>query len=864
VTTYTIATKSRLRLALLSGLMALAFCPAGHSTTPPPASKPSLSNPRFPLNLKQSEIAHLLGWVPEKKGCAFCKGVYKEPAIVRDHPLLSPASTQNTHISSTGPTIFASNGVTILQRHVVVTQPGRMVTADKAYVHRNGVSGHITYVKLLGNVHMYEPGRVLISHEAIIDLNTKHASLTHAIYRVNEKTIPNNHNKKLQYDAFGTAKKVRRNDNKGITELWDANYSTCAPLHPSWQIHASYIKLDKPNEKGTARNVLLTFKNIPVLYTPYYSFPLSRKRKTGFLSPTVGHSSLRGWDIAWPFYWNMAPNYDMTFTPRYMTLRGTQLNDHFRYLTEDSKGSVVISGIPRDRGFIQFKNDTLNQNNIDPTKSIYLNALKDYTNARGYASWIDQTRFNNQWSLFLNANYVTDPYYFQDFGYNDNVISSNQLLNELSIQYNGTHWTGDGLVQAYQTLYNINQIDNPPIAQFQRLPELDLNGNYPSINNGLDWSVSTQFANFNFNSSYPPVMSYERPLGQRIHIRPTISKTFEWAAGYINPQVALDNTDYNAKMQVPSPGVTRQDTTLSRNLPIIDIDSGLYLSRQFHFDHHRYTQTLEPRFMYLYVPYLNQDRYPNFDAQALPMSYAQIFSLNRFTGYDRLENANQINLGLSSSIFSSANSNQKLTSDFGFIYYFSIPRVTIPGMIIDHTKTSPLYASINFTPNGIWNISGNATWQKNLQQTGINLNYKRDDKHVASIGYTYVRNIDDFNVDTWGFKNNTLFLTAGLTWPITHHWSTLSYLYYDFDHKRPQTYFGGLQYDTCCWALRFIVERVFTGVSANSTPTHIVNNYESNYYVQFVLKGLGAIDNKSPSSLLTGSISGYEDPFSNS
>ena len=825
-----------------------------NSTTHSFTSKSPLDNPQFPTNLKQSEIAHILGWIPDKNKCQFCQGYYSEPDVVRQHPLLTPASEQNTHITSTGPTIFAQNGVTVLQRNVIVTQPGRMVTADKAYIHRNGITGQITYVQLTGHVHLYEPGRLMVAHQVIVDLNTNHATLTHAVYRANEKTIPNNHNKKLQYDAFGTAKIIKRDNDEGITQLWNANYSTCTPSNPSWQIHASYIKLDKPKEKGTARNVLLT------LYTPYYSFPLSRQRKTGFLSPTVGHSSIRGWDMSWPFYWNMAPNYDMTISPRYMTERGTQLNNHFRYITENSKGSVIASGVAYDRGFAQFKSNTLSQTtNSDPSKQIYLNALDGYSDTRGYVSWIDQTRFNQEWSAYINTNYVTDPYYFQNFGYTDNVINSNQLLNELSVQYNGVHWDGVGLVEAYQTLYTINQIDNPPITQFQRLPEFDLDGNYPSINHSLNWNLSSQLVNFNYTSQYPPLFTFQQPIGQRLHLRPAVNKTFEWAAGYVTPQLAIDNTDYLAKMQVPSLGITRQDATLSRNLPIGDIDSGLYLSRQFHLHRTDYTQTLEPRLMYLYVPYLNQNRYPDFDAQALPMSYAQLFSLNRFIGYDRVENANQLNMGLSSSIFSTQDTSQKLTSNAGFIYYFSTPKVSIP-----NTHMSPIFASVNYTPDNIWNITSSLSWQKSLQQTGINLNYKRDDKHIMSVGYEYVRNIDDISVDTWGFQNNTLWLTAGITWPITHHWSTLSYLYYDFDHKRPQTYFGGLQYDTCCWALRFVIERIFTGINSNSTPTHIMNNYESNYYVQFILKGLGAIDNKSPNSLLTGSISGYEDPFASS
>lgn len=825
----------------------------------------------FVKKLSYQEIASLLNWTPSKGACNLCDGYFKQPEILTKHPIPPPFQTTTTHITAKGPTTFRQKGVSVLRKNVVATQPGRILTADKAYIYR-GKNGKISRIHLVGHVHLMENGKLIVSDVADVNLIHHTLTLNHSVYHLSEKTVKSLAKRKFIYDAWGRATKVHRDANAILT-LWKATYTTCSPLNPAWYLYASYLKLDKKKEVGIAHNVVLRFLHVPVLYLPYFRFPLAKKRKTGFLFPSFGYSHENGFQLGLPFYWNMAPNYDMTITPKLMTTRGVQFNTLFRYITQSSYGNIYLSFLPADQQFQRDKNEILATTSVNSQTLPYLNQLKNDSNNRGYIHMDESTQFNKEWKTDLYINYVTDAYYFQNFGSNYITIRNNQLLNQFDLSYEGIHWQFILLGQAYQTLHNINQSSNPPAEYYERLPEFDFSAYYPNIIDYLDFSLIGQSVYFFYNSDFPPVFSFQRPIGQRFHFRPTFSVPVYFASGFFIPSVSLDNTDYFIKKAVPSPGINRPGFNASRNIPIINVDMGWYFNRKFHFFHGEYLQTFEPRVFYLYVPFVNQNNFPNFDTQVLPFSFNQLFLLNRFTGFDRLDDANQVSLALTSRILNADTSNEILNIGLGFIYYFVRPKVTIPAIdnpneIINpvNGNISPIVAEMTYFPALHWSIVGNLAWDVHHEQINngsITIHYSNLDNDIFSVGYDFVHEFSGIPVDSLGLSNNTHYFYAGVSLPLSQRWNALGYWYYNIAKQRSDSYFAGLQYSTCCWAVRLVASRNFTGTKPDSTSTNIMNRFRTTFYVQFLLKGLGSFGNNDPSSLLEHSLSGYQDPFIN-
>lgn len=808
-------------------------------------------------------IANELGWVPSNKPYAICGGYFKEPKILEQHPHPSSIKTQPTTITAKGPVIYATKSVSILKKDIVVTQPGRIVKADKAYIYRNNKTGKISKIILIGHVRMRESGKLIVADKSSLTLYPKTATLVNAAYRLYSKTSYTS-TIKSPFNAWGTAKHAVR-ESTGVIRLKRATYTTCSPTNPAWQVKAKRIVLDKQKGVGKAYSAVVTFKHIPILAIPYYSFALNHQRKTGFLTPKFGYNSRSGGDFAFPFYWNMAPNYDLTLTPEVLTKRGFEFSSYFRYLSERSTGDIYVNYLPYDKVFKEFRNNTFNEFG-DSTKynqtlfAPYLNELQSMHNYRAFFTMTDSTRFDSKWSAHLNINYVTDPYYFTDINSIQGGFSTaNQLLNQADLEYSGWHWYFKGLIQAYQTLHIITQFQNPALDQYQRLPDFIANAYYPDISPHLDLYWNSDATNFSYQSNFTP----DKPIGQRLHLRPGISFPIYKEGDYITPQLWLDLMGYNVKHIQAN-----QLKTSSRVLPIFDIDSGLYFDRQFHFGHTEYTQTLEPRFFYLLIPYKNQDRLPNFDTVLLPFSFQQLFVMNRFTGNDRIDNANQVSLGLTSRILNSTTAKPVLTTDIGFIYYLDEPKVCLSaGCAIPSHHLSPIVANMSYYPTTHWSLAGELAWDPNIRTTnnaGFSINYNGDNNHIVSLGYVFVHENGESIVPivltppSNIYSNNTSQLTFSTIWPIVKKWSGVGYIDYNINQRRIDTFYAGIQYDTCCWALRFVARRSYVSTMINSAgDTH--NGFDNSFYIQLQLKGLGNFGTADTSQLLSKTIPGFRD-----
>lgn len=814
------------------------------------------------INLSQSsrlttnaQIAHTLDWQPNNSN--LCHGSYREPDIIKDFPNPKQPQAEVTHISASGVATLREDGVSILRKNIVVSQPGRLITADMAYIYRDNKTGHITQIKLTGNVHLAEHGQLIVSDEATVYFYPQTIDLKQSVYHIYRN---GNH-------AYGTAEYVTRDATQKII-LHHATYSTCSPLAPSWKISGSTIILDKKNNIGHAYNGVITFKHVPILYWPYYSFPLHKERKSGVLMPLAGWQTNSGFNVAWPIYWNMAPNYDMIVTPQYYTNRGSRLSDYFRYLTAESSGDLYASFLPDDKEFQSMRQQAIsvysNPAQYDQTvMAPYLNSLEKDSNQRGFFSFADRTEWDDKWTSQFNFNYVTDPYFFQYMSTNPIQTSTltNQLLNSADLNYSGEQWQFSALAQGYQTLHIIGQYQNPALDQYVRAPEFTSEAYYPEAFPHTDFLMNTDLANFGYNNEVTSL----QPFGARLHIRPGLLWPVYFDGGSLKPQVWLDESAYSvyANQETPGQNLTQNQ---NRTLPIVALDNSFELEQNFSFDNQSYQQTLEPHFFYLYVPYTNQDNLPNFDSVLLPFSFPQLFALNQYTSYDRLQNANQISLGLTQHIFNLSDE-QTLRTDLGLIYYFSQPKVClVAGCQLPERSVSPVYGDMSFSPNHNWSLSTNLAWDPVISETdnaGVSLNYHRDARSSAGLSYQFVRENNNSltataisNPNNQQFSTDTNEIAAGLGWPLSKMWSLLAYSDYNISLQRFDTYYGGLQYDSCCWSLRFITQRSYTDSTAN-TNGGLNNNYDTGYFVEFELKGLGFAGTGNSNALLRSTIPGY-------
>ena len=791
-----------------------------------------------------NDIANHLNWktVPITSQ-NLCGGYFAVPPQITNTP--SPPSIQKTvtDIHTQGSMTFTEKNGETEADHVTVIQPGRIITADKGYLLRDSKTHHISQIEFSGNVSLEEINKRAYGTHGFLDLKKDTLRMDHVVYHLYR---PATASKQLSSDGWGTADSLTRTDD-GIFHFKNAAYTTCSPLAPTWKMHSQKLDIDKKNNQGVARQVKIDFQHVPILYSPYYSFPLNRVRKSGFLIPSIGYSDIQGGITSIPYYFNLAPNYDLTVTPRIMTNNGVLFNNLFRYITNDSSGSAYLNFIPDDAGFKKFRSQELkNAANFPSGYQPYLKELKSDSDDRAYFALNHHTQFDAEWSSNLHLNYVTDPYYFQNYvdGVNNQNFTS-QLLNQADIDYAGSYWNFTALTQAFQTLHQINM---PGVSDvYRRLPEFDLNGENPHFLDHFDVGVNNQWVNFTYASAFPP----QTPaVGQRLNVAPFMNIPMNWSSGYFTPGITLENTDYETNQLAPG-----QPANVTRNIPLYNVDTGLYFDRDFSWFGNAYKQTIEPRLFYLNVPYQSQSNLPIYDTILLPFDYSQLFSTNSFSGIDRIQNANQLTLGLSTSVYDDNTGGEKLDAGIGVINYFETPKVCLGtgNCPLPHQQYSPIAGQLTFFPWQNWSTTISGAWDTYTHQianTTGTLTYASDSDHIASFGYTFLHS-------DAGPLNDTKFLSTGFSLPLSTHWHYLNYVYFNVTQHYPQNFLNGLEYNTCGWLLRFVAQRSYQGLAPGSTTTKTFGN---TYYMQFSLKGLGGMGTAAPQDMLAN-IPGYQDPF---
>lgn len=808
----------------------------------------------FAVTAQQTRLqnAELLGWVT---GNNICGGHFGDPPIPGGDKPLPPLKSTPTTITANGGAVLNYNGISTLS-DVELSQPGRIVTSHQVNLVTD--QGDYKTADFKGQVTIREPGRVAVGKEVQLDLKKQWYRMKDAIYRL---FVGNN------LSGWGSASQVTQPPS-GITVLNNISYSTCPPESRAWNLTAKQLDLNQNTGRGYATDAVLYTHGIPVFYTPYFNFPIDNRRQSGFLYPQFGFGSQSGFGLGIPYYWNIAPNMDDTITPFIHAKRGLQLSNQFRYLTKTSNGTFKISFLPNDTEFRRFQQT---EPKIVPPHTAGVNDLIDANPTRSYIAWTHQTQFNPDWSAFIDYNRVSDDYYLQDIG-GVATVAQNQLLQQGQLNYIGDDFSFLANLQAYQTSHPVNQplVNN----QYNMLPQLLFTSRLAPKSNALNYEWQAEIVNFTKTAN--PGETTTPPSGQRFNFIPAVSFPLSNIAGYITPKLGAEMTQYSLGDQPM--GFSNE---ISRVLPIFDIDSGLYFQRNTSYFNHGYIQTLEPRIFYLYVPYHDQRDIPVFDSSPQPFSYNQLFLTNRFTGSDRIGDANQISLAVTTRFLDNETGDEKFSASAGIIKYFEERRVTIcqtlencnlesipyaVGTTSSKSPVSPIVGQATYHFNPDWNVSANAAWDPNIAQTqngGVNFQYMPLPNHIFNLGYNYIRQGDFFTLPSektppklTDSRFNLSQPTTSFAWPLNDQWNVLGSFSYSLNEDHPLTYFSGVEYNSCCWAIQVVVGKQFEAFDALGTP-----QYNTGIYVQWAFKGLAKIAANDPTSLLLTNIPGYQDSF---
>ena len=587
---------------------------------------------------------------------------------------------------------------------------------------------------------------------------------------------------KRSYDFRGDAKAIFfEGENK--KRLQSSRITTCEADSDDWYIKSSNMEVNTKTDRVNASNAILEFKGLPVLYTPSIDFSLNKNRKSGFLGSTFGTTSQGGFDFRIPYYFNISPNMDATLTARYLGKRGPLADGEFRYLTENYSGFNQLQYMNHDQ--------SSGQDN------------------RYYVKLDHRHKFNNGWSASYNYQKVSDDTYFSDLATMIQVTSVVNLPQRANINYAGETWKFNALTEKYQTLTNAS---NSP---YQRLPQLNLSGRKDFDSYILDFK--SQWAYFDKDEKFTYGLN-EKPTGSRLSITPGISVPFTRTYGYIKPKLSANVRSYNLN----NSSIGNKDIFT----PIVSVDSGMYFDRTVNLLNQNFTNTLEPRLFYVYIPYKDQSALPNFDTGLADLNMQTLFSENQYNGQDRINDANQLTASITSK-FIDKNGKERLSGILAQRYYFEDRKIFETGLNAKKANSDIFMGATARLANSL-NVDAMFQYDPDsskLLRSTLSSRYNPEPGKILNLSYRMIENVSDSNQDL------KVFNAAG-QWPLGNRFYSIARYNYDLKTSQTIEVLGGVEYDGGCWVARTIFDRI-------SLPTNPEPNYT--FFMQLELNGLGTI-----------------------
>lgn len=734
---------------------------------------------------------------PEGACCApqqHCRGYYREPA----------SDWQDANLKPTGLPMRANaaesewEGNTVkLDGAIIVTQGDTKLTAASGELDRAA-----NIAKLHGDVTLRQPGSRITGTEAEFNTQTSNG------------TIHNAHILDYRTGARGTAQTLRRKGDE-LVVLEKATYTTCPPDGEDWRLSADHIRLNRETGRGVASHTVLRVADIPVFYSPYFDFPIDKRRQSGFLWPTIVSTS-SGLDVSVPYYLNLAPNYDATLTPRVVTDRGTMLEAEARILSSSSNWLLSGTDMPDDR-------------------------------RTGQSRWLggiqESGALNSNWSTSIDYTKVSDVDYFHDLGTTSlSLRRATNLPQQAALFFHYSDWYAQAQVQQFQTI-------DPFVANaYSKLPQLTFGRNAGAENFTLDYSVLAEVTRFDHKDSIGNGGTFV--TGDRYYAEPGVTFPMRWPAGYIQPEVRLRHVNYNLDEAVPG-GSGNAQPSASQFQGIVD--SGLYFDRDTEFSGTAYHQTLEPRLYYLYSPYTGQGDQPNFDSSPLTFNYQQLFQPRRFTGHDRLEDFDQASLGVTSRFIENASGRESFSASLGQIFYFSDRQITTTTTTTGASQTvqtqpnSAVAGQLTWEPSDPLWASANVLWDTDnsrIEQSNAYIHYDAAHGALYNFGYRHSR-VDPLLSTLSEGIDQVDFSTVQ---PLSQNWRLLGRFNYELNQHSAIENLAGIEYEDCCWAVRLIYQKAIIGERLNNQNV-VEPRRDEIIMLEFQLKGLGSMGQQTEQQL---------------
>ena len=602
---------------------------------------------------------------------------------------------------------------------------------------------------------------------------------------------------KRTYDFRGEAKAIFF-EGANKNRLESSRVTTCEADSNDWYLKSSNMEVNTKTDRVQASNTIVEFKGLPVLYSPYINFSLNQNRKSGFLSPTFGTTTKSGFNFQIPYYFNISPNLDATVTASYLGKRGPQAEAEFRYLAENYSGKNQVQFMSHD--------ESSGQDN------------------RYFLSFKHSHQLDHGWSGYYDFEKVSDDAYFSDLATMIQITSAVNLPQRAGVSYSGDIWKFSALTEKYQTLTT-----DSSKSPYQRLPQFNISAKKEYENYIVDmksqWTYFDRDDKFNFTNN-PSKKNDSSVTGSRFSMIPSISIPISETYGYITPKLTTNIRSYSLN-KIDGSGISRSQDIVT---PIMSVDTGMYFDRTISLLNQNYTNTLEPRLFYVYIPYKNQSNLPLFDTGLSDLNMQTLFSENQYNGLDRINDANQLTAALTSKIFDK-NGKERLSGVIAQRYYLEDRRVI--GTNTDAKKTNSdiffgatarLANTINL--DGMWQY--NPTTNKFLRNT-ISARYTPEPGKLINLSY---RMIDNAIASKDDLQNMNI---AG-QWPLGNRFYSIGRFNYDLKTSQTIEVLGGLEYDGGCWVARTIFDRI-------SLPSPTGSNPSANYtlFMQLELNGLGSI-----------------------
>lgn len=676
--------------------------------------------------------------------------------------------------------------------NVDINQGNSRLRADEVQLHQKQVEGQadpVRTVDALGNVHYDDNQVILKGPKAWSNLNTKDTNVWQGDYQM------------VGRQGRGDADLMKQRGENRYTILENGSFTSCLPGSNTWSVVGSEVIHDREEQVAEIWNARFKLGPVPVFYSPYLQLPVGDKRRSGFLIPNAKYGTNNGFEFYLPYYWNIAPNFDATITPHYIQKRGnTQWQNEFRYLTQAGTGLIEFDYLPSD--------------------NVYQDDYPAESNRHRWLFYWNHFGVMDQvWRFNVDYTKVSDPYYFNDFSSKYGTSTDGYATQKFSMGYWLENFNATVSTKQFQ-VFNRQNSDS-----YAAEPQLDVNY-YKNDLGPFDAHIYGQAVHFvNTNGTYPEAT--------RVHLEPTLNLPLSNNWSSLDTEAKLMATHYqqtNLDAYNAAKGTDYKDS-VNRVLPQFKVDGKLIFERDMTLAE-GYSQTLEPRAQYLYIPYRNQSTIKNYDSSLLQSDFSGLFRDRTYGGLDRIASANQVTTGVTSRIYDDA-SVERFNVSVGQIYYFTESRTGDDNINWekDNKTGSLVWAGDTYWRiSDRWGLRGGVQYDTrldNIANSTASIEYRRDEDRMVQLSYRYASPEyiqatlpRDKNDTTWTlpqYKDGISQIGAAASWPIVDRWSVVGAYYYDTHTSKPADQMLGLQYNSCCYAIRVGYERKINGWENNQS-----------------------------------------------